>query len=109
MSGHHSHSHEHNPKDYNKLFIIGIFLNLGFVFVELIYGFISDSLSLIADAGHNFSDVFSLVLAWTANILSAKPSTEKRTYGLKKITIIASLASAIILMITVIAMVWEAV
>jgi len=93
-----SHNHNHELKNYNKAFAIGVVLNLIFVIIEGWYGITSDSLALIADAGHNLSDVFALLLAWGANLIASKHPTEKRTYGFKKITILASLASSILLL-----------
>ncbi|MCB1756930.1 MAG: cation transporter [Gammaproteobacteria bacterium] len=103
-----SHTHNHDIKSYNKAFAIGILLNLGFVLVEAAYGVFADSLALIADAGHNLSDVVSLLLAWIAGILARRPATERRTYGLRKATVMASLASAILLLIALGGIAWEA-
>ena len=93
-------AHQHTIK-YNKAFGFGITLNLLYIVIEFVYGLISNSMALIADAGHNLSDVFGLVLAWGATYLASKTPTEKRTYGFRKSTILASLANAIILMIAV--------
>lgn len=103
-----SHHHSHATKNYNKAFAIGIALNIIFVAIESIYGFLSGSLALLADAGHNLSDVLGLFLAWGAFYFSAKPATEKRTYGYRKITVIASVASAIVLLLALGGIVWEA-
>jgi len=105
----HNHNHSHQVGDYNRAFAIGIALNLIFVVIETIYGVLSDSLALIADAGHNLSDVFSLLLAWGASYLAKKAATEKRTYGLRKATVMASLGSAILLLIALGGIAWEAV
>lgn len=94
-----SHHHNHQIANYNRSFAFGIMLNIIFVVIEVIYGILADSLALIADAGHNLSDVGSLLLAWGAIVLSRKAATEKRTYGFRKATILASLASAIILIL----------
>ncbi len=102
------HSHHHEPKDYNRAFAIGIGLNLFFVGVEVIYGVISGSLALIADAGHNFSDVISLVLAWGAAFLAAQRPTKRLTYGFRRVTILASLVSAVLLLVVLGAIAWEA-
>ena len=109
MSHNHNHNHSHQVGDYNRAFAIGIALNLIFVVIETIYGVLSDSLALIADAGHNLSDVFSLLLAWGASYLAKKAATEKRTYGLRKATVMASLGSAILLLIALGGIAWEAV
>ena len=94
-----SDNHSHELKNYNNAFAIGVALNLIFVVIEAGYGIASDSLALIADAGHNLSDVFALFLAWGANFIASKKPTEKRTYGFKKITVMASLISAILLLV----------
>jgi cobalt-zinc-cadmium efflux system protein len=107
MSHHnHSHTHEHN---FNQAFLIGIILNVVYIVVEIIYGLIINSMALLADAGHNFSDVLGLLLAWGASYLAKTASTENRTYGLRKSTILAALFNAIILMIAVGAITIEAV
>lgn len=103
------HDHSHEVKNYNKAFSIGITLNIIFVVIEGVYGVMADSLALIADAGHNLSDVVSLVLAWGAFYLGKKNPSLKRTYGLKKVTILASLTSAILLLIALGAIAWEAI
>lgn len=100
--------HNHYTK-YNKLFAVGIALNVIYIVLELVYGFISNSIALIADAGHNLSDVLGLLLAWGATYLAAKAPTEKRTYGYRKTTILASLINAVVLLIAVGAIVYEAV
>ncbi|MBI4651139.1 cation transporter [Candidatus Desantisbacteria bacterium] len=103
-----SHNHNHQTKNYNRAFAIGILLNMVFVVIEAYYGAKSESLALIADAGHNLSDVLSLLLAWGAGLLARKAATEKRTYGFRKITIIASLASSILLLVALGGIAWEA-
>ena len=94
-----SHDHNHQISNYNRAFAIAVILNLIFVAIEAGYGVAAGSLALIADAGHNLSDVLSLLLAWGAGLLATKPATEKRTYGFRKVTIMASLASAILLLV----------
>ncbi len=102
-----SHDHSHHVTNYNRAFAIGIALNIVFVVIEAGYGITAGSMALIADAGHNLSDVLSLVLAWGAAALAKKPATEKRTYGLRKVTILASLASAILLLVALGGIIWE--
>ncbi|QOP41602.1 cation diffusion facilitator family transporter [Sulfurimonas marina] len=92
-----SHEHHHEVKNYNLAFGVGIALNIIFVIIEVIYGIAADSLALISDAGHNFSDVLSLLLAWGASVLATKSATFNRTYGFRKVTIFASLISALLL------------
>ena len=104
-----NHKHTHHHKDYNKAFAIGVLLNVVFVIIEAFYGFVSGSLALLADAGHNLSDVLGLLLAWGASFLATKGATEKRTYGYRKITVIASVASAILLLVALGGIVWEAI
>ena len=72
-----SHSHNHQKSNYNRAFAIGIILNVVFVAIEAGYGVAAGSLALIADAGHNLSDVLSLLLAWGAGLLATKPATSR--------------------------------
>ena len=104
-----SHEHKHNPRNYNRSFAIGVILNVLFVAIEAGYGFVAGSLALMADAGHNLGDVLSLLLAWGAAFLATKPATEKKTYGLRKVTILASLTSAILLLFALGGITWEAI
>lgn len=108
MSHTHNH-HQHEINNYNRSFAIGISLNVIFVIIEVSYGLVADSLALIADAGHNLSDVISLMLAWGASYLATKHPTHKRTYGLRKVTIMASLLSSILLLLALGGIAWESV
>lgn len=105
----HSHDHAHQAADYNRAFAIGVALNLAFVLIEAGYGIVAQSLALIADAGHNLSDVVSLLLAWGASVLATRGSTEKRTYGYRKATIMASLSGAVLLLVALGGIAWEAI
>ena len=105
----HSHNHHHEVNNYNRSFAIGIALNVIFVIIEVSYGLVADSLALIADAGHNLSDVMSLLLAWGASYLATKHPTHKRTYGLRKVTIMASLLSAVLLLVALGGIAWESI
>ncbi|MEO7218527.1 MAG: cation diffusion facilitator family transporter [Gemmatimonadaceae bacterium] len=105
----HSHAHSHGPANYNSAFAIGIALNLGFVLLEVVYGLRSGSLALVADAGHNFGDVLGLALAWVAALLALRLPTRRHTYGMRRSSILAALANAIFLLITVGAIAWEAI
>lgn len=105
----HSHGHSHGPANYDRAFAIGVTLNLGFVVIETFYGFAVNSLSLLADAGHNFSDVVGLVLAWAAAWLTKKRPSKHRTYGFGRTTIMASLINAVALLIGIGGIAWEAV
>lgn len=91
-----------------RAFIIGISLNLLFVAVEFGFGLIAGSLALIADAGHNLSDVLSLVLAWGAMRLARRDATPRHTYGFRRGTILSSLVSSILLLVAMGAIGWEA-
>lgn len=104
---HGSHDHSHSSNNYNRAFSIGISLNVIFVIIETSYGIKAGSLALIADAGHNLSDVLGLLLAWGATALARKPATEKRTYGFRKVTIMAALASSILLFVALGGISWE--
>jgi cobalt-zinc-cadmium efflux system protein len=108
----HHHGHHHHvggPADFNRAFAIGVALNTLFVIVEAAYGFIANSLALLADAGHNLGDVLGLLLAWGAAILVRRRPTARHTYGLKRTSILASLANAALLLLAVGMIVWEAV
>jgi cobalt-zinc-cadmium efflux system protein len=78
---------------------VGIVLNTGFVAVETIYGFLSGSMALVADAGHNLSDVLSLLIAWGATILASRPPSARFTYGFKSSSILAALTNAALLLL----------
>jgi cobalt-zinc-cadmium efflux system protein len=104
-----NHDHHHVTPDYNRAFAAGVALNLAFVVVETVFGFLSDSLALLTDAGHNLSDVFGLLLAWGAAALARRRPSARRTYGFSRATIIASLFSGLLLMGAVGAIGWEAI
>jgi cobalt-zinc-cadmium efflux system protein len=92
----HSHAHSHaSPR--GMAFAIAVTLNLAFVVIEVTAGLVSGSMALIADAGHNLSDVLSLLLAWGASVLAARPPSERFTYGLKSSSILAAIANAALL------------
>jgi cobalt-zinc-cadmium efflux system protein len=110
MSRHHHH-HHHPASDkvaYNRIFAIGVGLNLAYVVIEAGAGLAIDSLALLADAGHNLSDVLSLLLAWAAVWLAASAPTRQRSYGFRRATILASFFSALLLLVTMGAIAWEA-
>jgi cobalt-zinc-cadmium efflux system protein len=104
----HSHSHTH-ASDHGRAFAIGIALNLVFVIVELVFGFIAGSMALIADAGHNLSDVLGLVIAWAGAVMARRSPSPRFTYGLKKASILAALANSALLMVAVGAIAAEAI
>lgn len=109
MSGHHHHEHPHAADNYNRAFIIGVVLNTGFVAIEAFYGILANSLALLADAGHNLSDVLGLLLAWGASILSRRLPTHRHTYGWRRSSILAALFNAIFLLLVTGGIAWEAV
>jgi len=97
---HHSHHHHHGAASHaakGRAFALAVTLNLGFTLAEIAAGLISGSMALIADAGHNLSDVLALLLAWGANTLAARPPSDRFTYGLKSSSILAALANAALL------------
>jgi len=103
----HGHSHAHIPVDHGRAFAIGVALNSAFVLVEAVFGFLSGSMALVADAGHNLSDVLSLLIAWGASVAAKKPPSSRFTYGLKSSTILAALANAGLLMVAIGAILFE--
>lgn len=106
----HSHSHAHHgPVSHDRAFAIGIALNVVFVVVEAFYGWASDSLALLADAGHNLSDVAGLILAWAAAAAGRLRPTHRRTYGWARASILAALANAMLLLFAMGALALEAV
>lgn len=95
----HGHGHSHAPASFGRAFAIGIALNSAFVAVEAGYGIASGSMALVADAGHNLSDVLSLAVAWAASVLAARPPSARFTYGYKSSSILAALFNASLLML----------
>jgi cobalt-zinc-cadmium efflux system protein len=106
---HHHAGHAHGPSDFGKAFAMGTALNLAFVVIEAGFGFISNSMALFADAGHNLSDVLGLVIAWIAAILAKRPPGGRYTYGLRRSSILAALFNAVFLLVAVGAIAWEAI
>jgi cobalt-zinc-cadmium efflux system protein len=105
----HAHRHAHGQLDYGRAFAIGIALNLVYVVGEAVGGIFSGSLALLADAGHNLSDVLSLSLSWGAAVLSRRRPSGRFTYGLRSSSILAALANAIVLLLVTGGIAWEAV
>jgi cobalt-zinc-cadmium efflux system protein len=105
--GHHGHSHA--PASFGTAFAVGVALNAGFVIVEVVYGLVAHSLALVADAGHNLSDVFGLLLAWGAAVWAKRPATDRHTYGWRRSSVLAALANAMFLLASVGVIAWEAV
>lgn len=94
------HSHHHSPGSFNGAFALAVVLNFSFVIIEIIYALSANSMTLLADAVHNFGDVFGLTLAWGANWLLSFPARKRYSYGFKRLSILASLANALILVAT---------
>ncbi|MDD1619546.1 MAG: cation diffusion facilitator family transporter [Methylococcaceae bacterium] len=115
MTDHHNHNHSKghhhhpSPKSQGRVFIMTIVLNMLFVIIEFAYGFITNSTALIADAGHNISDVLGLMLAWGAVILTRKAPSKRYTYGLRSTSIMAAVANAMLLLIACGAIAMEAI
>lgn len=101
--------HHHDSVNYGFAFGFGIILNMLFIIVEVVYGILGDSLALLADAGHNLSDVLGLAIAWIAVWLGKKAPTTNRTYGYKRSSILAALFNAIFLLIAIGGIAWEAI
>ena len=104
MGAHHDHHHDHHhhaapSSGHGRAFALGVVLNTGFVVIEAVMGIVSGSMALVADAGHNLSDVLGLLIAWAASILAARPPSERFTYGFKSSSILAALANASLLLI----------
>ncbi len=98
---HNAHGHHHGPANFGRAFVIGITLNLVFVVIEAAAGFLHGSMALVADAGHNLSDVLALALAWVASIAARRPPSGRFTYGYKSSTILAALANAMLLAVAI--------
>jgi cobalt-zinc-cadmium efflux system protein len=117
MSDQESHRHDHAhgrghgqaPAGFGRAFAIGVALNLGFVIVEAVFGVLSNSVALLADAGHNVSDVLALAVAWLASELVKRAPTARFSYGLRGSSILAALFNAVFLLVIVGAISWEAI
>jgi cobalt-zinc-cadmium efflux system protein len=105
VSGHAHHHHD----DFTRAFALGIVLNLAIVLIELIYGFLANSMALIADGGHNLSDVLGLVVGWAGAVMAKRSPSRRFTYGLKKASILAALINALFLLVAVGAIAAEAI
>lgn len=118
MTAHHDHGsghdteheeHVHAPVNFGTAFAVGIALNVAFVLIEGGYGIASNSMALLADAGHNLSDVLGLLVAWIASVLVKRPPSKQFTYGLRSTSILAALFNAIVLLMAAGAIAWEAI
>src|SRR5262249_8176644 len=103
------HGHDHAPPSFGTAFAVGALLNIGFVVAEFIFGLISNSTALLADAGHNLSDVGALLIAWGAAVLARRAPSARYTYGLGSTSIIAALFNAIVFLVAVGALAREAI
>lgn len=103
-----SHSHDHEV-DFGRAFAIGVVLNTAFIVGEVVFGLFSHSLTLLADAGHNLGDVLGLLMAWAASNLQRRNATERYTYGLRRTSVLAALFNALLLLVSVGAIAWEAI
>jgi cobalt-zinc-cadmium efflux system protein len=104
----HRHAHDHEQGTHDAAFAAGIGLNLAFVAVEAFYGWKVDSLALLADAGHNLSDVFGLVLAWGGALAGRLRPDARHTYGWKRASILAAFVNALLLLVAMGSLAWEA-
>lgn len=105
----HHHHHHHAPASYNRAFAVGIALNFGFVLVEAFYGWRINSLALLADAGHNLSDVAGLLVAWGGILAGGLLPNVRHSYGWKRASILAAFANALLLLVAMGSLMWEAV
>lgn len=105
----HGHAHVHAPANFGKAFAIGITLNTALVVAEAVYGYLGNSTALLADAGHNLSDVLGLVVAWGASIAARRAPSGRFTYGFRASTILAALSNAVFLLVATGAIGWEAI
>ncbi len=99
MSHAHDHGHDHSPKKFGVAFATGAALNFGLVIAEVAFGFLSNSVALVADGVHNLSDVLGLLLAWAGSWLATRRPSDRRTYGYRRASILAALANAALLLI----------
>ncbi len=107
--GQHDHGHDHAPHSFGRAFAVGLILNVSFVIVEVAFGLVAGSTALLADAGHNLSDVLGLLLAWGGTMLAKRAANKRFTYGYKGSTILAALFNALLLLVALGAIALEAV
>jgi cobalt-zinc-cadmium efflux system protein len=103
------HAHHHHDQDFSRAFALGILLNIGIVLLEAGFGLLAGSMALLADAGHNLSDVLGLVVGWAGAVMAKRSPSQRFTYGLKKASILAALINALFLLVAVGAIAAEAV
>jgi len=104
-----AHEHSHAPCDFSRAFAVGIGLNIAFVAVESFYGWKISSLALLADAGHNLSDVAGLALAWAGGMAGRLAPDSRHTYGWRRASIFAAFANAVLLLVAMGSLAWEAI
>jgi len=95
----HDHRHAHAPASFDRAFAIGVTLNILIVMVELVFGYLANSLALVADSAHNFTDVVGLLLAWGGAWLAGRRPTKRYTYGFRRASILAALGNAALLLV----------
>jgi cobalt-zinc-cadmium efflux system protein len=105
----HDHHHHHGGDDFTRAFALGIALNAAIVVIEFVYGFMANSMALVADGGHNLSDVLGLVVGWAGAVMAKRSPSRRFTYGLKKASILSALINALFLLVAVGAIAAEAV
>jgi len=105
----HGHGHSHAPENFDRAFAIGISVNIAFVVIEAFYGWRVNSLALLADAGHNLGDVAGLVLAWGGALAGKLRPDHRYTYGWKRASIVAAFVNAVLLLVAMGSLAWEAV
>lgn len=110
MSGHHDHhhGHDHTPKNFGRTFAIATALNLALVAGEVFYGLTTNSLALLADAGHNFGDAMGLLLAWGAYAIADWRPNTRYTYRMRAASILAAFANGVLLLLATLVIAWEA-
>ena len=102
------HDHDHGESSSSRAFALGVLFNIVFVVIGVIAGIVANSTALLADAAHNFGDVLGLAMAWGATVLARRVRTVRRTYGLRRSTIIAALANAMLILVAIGGVTWEA-
>jgi cobalt-zinc-cadmium efflux system protein len=108
MHGGHGHSHSHAPPNYGRTFAIATALNVALVAAQVIYGLLANSLALLADAGHNFSDVLGLVMAWAAFAVADWRPSNRFTYRMRAASILSAVFNGVLLLVAVAYLSWEA-
>ncbi len=106
---HDHHHHDAHGRSTDRAFILGVLLNLTIVVLEAVYGLVAHSMALLADAGHNLGDVLGLVLAGGATFLARRRATKRRTYGLRRLTLLSAFANGVFLLVAVGAIAWESI